>query len=305
MNELIEAGELQAKKLAPLMYLLGQWLTQPSVGMVYGWRGSGKSFFALSVAFALASAGKFLKWRSVAPSRVLYVDGELGERVLRDRQELVLEGSETEITGDNLYYATFESTGGIIPNLVEKSGQDKYSSWLSDRHVAIIDNISTCIRPVARQSEVDAWAAVQPWITKERGRGKSILFVHHAGKSGAQRGTSTREDVLDYVIALRQPPNYSIQDGCVFELHFEKARGFFGEEAAPLACRLVKKGNGLNWEWKNLDESRETEILELADQGYSVADIASILKMEPGRVKFSLNKKERRYGSKKVEDEMF
>ena len=37
--------------------------------------------------------------------------------------------------------------------------------------------------------------------------------MHHAGKGGAQRGTSRREDVLDTVIALRQPQDYQSGEG--------------------------------------------------------------------------------------------
>lgn len=54
------------------------------------------------------------------------------------------------------------------------------------------------------------------------------MFIHHAGKSGAQRGTSKREDVLDTVVALKRPGDYVTSQGARFEVHFEKARGIFG-----------------------------------------------------------------------------
>ena len=37
------------------------------------------------------------------------------------------------------------------------------------------------------------------------------MFVHHAGKSGDQRGTSRREDLLDYSIRLAEVG--SLEDG--------------------------------------------------------------------------------------------
>jgi len=37
---------------------------------------------------------------------------------------------------------------------------------------------------------------VQGWLLVLRRRGISVMVIHHAGKSGLQRGTSRREDVL-------------------------------------------------------------------------------------------------------------
>ena len=71
-----------------------------------------------------------------------------------------------------------------------------------------------------------------------------MLFIHHAGKSGEQRGTSRREDVLDTVLALRRSIDYSSADGAQFEVHFEKARGLYGDEVAPIDCRLTQDQQG-------------------------------------------------------------
>ena len=60
------------------------------------------------------------------------------------------------------------------------------------------------------------------------------LSVHHANKNGMQRGTSKREDVLDTVIVLKRPADYTPEHGARFEVHFEKSRGFFG------SCRAVR-----------------------------------------------------------------
>jgi hypothetical protein len=73
------------------------------------------------------------------------------------------------------------------------------------------------------ESASDAWGPMQNWLLKLRRRGVSVLFVHHAGTNGRQRGTSRREDVLDTVIALRRPENYSPDQGGRFEVHFESS----------------------------------------------------------------------------------
>ena len=49
--------------------------------------GIGQGFFALGMAWAVASGGSFLGWRAPRSQRVLHVDGELAE--LRERLALV------------------------------------------------------------------------------------------------------------------------------------------------------------------------------------------------------------------------
>ena len=72
--------------------------------------------------------------------------------------------------------------------------------------------------------------------------GRAVLFVHHAGKGGPQRGTSRKEDVLDSVIALRRPEDYKASEGARFEVHFEKTRGFTGPDAEPFEATLIEGG---------------------------------------------------------------
>lgn len=68
--------------------------------------------------------------------------------------------------------------------------------------------------------------------SSHRRAGRSIVLVHHAGKGGAQRGTSKREDVLDTVIALRRPTDYSADQGARFNSFRESAR--FQRRDGPL-----------------------------------------------------------------------
>jgi len=286
---MIEAGELAKLEFPPVLRMLGPWLTQPSLGMVYGWRGSGKTWFSLAVAYAVAAGGKFLKWCANAPSRVVYVDGEMGRRSLQARQKKILFGADKEIEGETLFYSTFEDFRGVIPNLAEPRNWGIYDDMMRDSHLMILDNIGCTIRPVGKQSEVEAWAMVQQWAIQNRSQGKSILFVHHAGKSGQQLGTSTREQPLDYVIGLKRPPLHEAQDGCTFELYFEKNRDFWGEDAAPLAVQLKPVGEGLGWSFSALKDSRRLDVLRLYDQGFRVNEIAEQLGCNSGLVRVIIN----------------
>jgi len=117
-------------------------------------------------------------------------------------------------------------------NLATQEGQEGIDRVLDGTDLIVLDNLSTLF-PNGSESASDAWGPMQNWLLKLRRRGVSVLFVHHAGTNGRQRGTSRREDVLDTVIALRRPANYSPDQGARFEVHFEKLRHRVGEFAQP------------------------------------------------------------------------
>jgi putative DNA primase/helicase len=98
-----------------------------------------------------------------------------------------------------------------------------------------------------------------------------VLVIHHGGKSGQQRGTSRKEDVLDTVIGLRKPPDYQADQGARFEIHFEKTRGFFGPDAEPFEARKV----GGEWVLSDIKTGDDLATLNtLRQQGLSIRDIA-------------------------------
>ena len=66
-------------------WLVRGWIPQRSVGLVFGAPGSGKSFYALSLALELARGGRWVG-QPLDPATVLYVAAERAE-VLGDRQE--------------------------------------------------------------------------------------------------------------------------------------------------------------------------------------------------------------------------
>ena len=107
-----------------------------------------------------------------------------------------------------------------------------------------------------------------------RRRGITVLLIHHAGKSGDQRGTSAREDIMDTVISLRRPREYSMAEGARFEVHLTKARGILGDDAKPFEANLVTEGNVLQWHIKELEDVELEELKRLLSEGYSVRDCA-------------------------------
>ena len=120
---------------------------------------------------------------------------------------------------------------------------------------------------------------------RQRASGRSVLFIHHSGKGGLQRGTSRREDVLDTVIALRHPGDYTPDQGATFEVHFEKNRGIYGDDTKPFEARLTTDKNGRQeWITKTLEQSTTEKVTNLLVDGVPQKEIADMLGISKGAV---------------------
>jgi hypothetical protein len=83
----LAASEWLSRELPPLDPLIGAWMTTTSRILLSADTGLGKTNICMALA-AHASAGvDFLHWRAYRPARVLYVDGEMSRRLLKDRIE--------------------------------------------------------------------------------------------------------------------------------------------------------------------------------------------------------------------------
>lgn len=156
-----------------------------------------------------------------------------------------------------------------VPDLSTEEGQAALAPHLEGADLIVVDNLSTICRS-GRENESESWGAVQGWALAQRRAGRSVLFIHHAGKGGAQRGTSKREDVLDTVIRLDRPEDYAATDSARFNVTFDKARGFFGADAEGFEARFT---DGV-WTRQPLSDALAARVYAFADEGMSQRDIA-------------------------------
>ncbi len=137
----------------------------------------------------------------------------------------------------------------------------------------MLNNISTLCGNQVGENEAESWTPIQQWVLRLRRRGVSVVLMHHSGKRGAQRGTSRREDVLDTVICLRHPDDYSPEEGLRLEVHIEKGRGIHGDAAEPFEVRMETPDGRAVWTTRRMEEARETRVKALLDLGMSYRDI--------------------------------
>lgn len=270
----VTAAELLAMKLPTRPMVLGPILPAGGLALLYAPRGVGKTFLALSIAWAVASGGRILRWQAPAPRNVLYVDGEMPARTLQERlRRIIGHADPSPEDADRLRFLASDLMELGLPSLASEHGQQLASRAAVGCDLAILDNLSS-LTPGVRENESEDWEPIQRWLLTLRRAGKAVLVVHHAGKSGEQRGTSRREDVLDLVIALRHPQSYRPDEGARFIVHMEKARNIVGPDAERFEARLVEGADGgLQW-IDSAPHDPHRRALELISLGQSVRDIA-------------------------------
>ncbi|WP_342628189.1 AAA family ATPase [Nguyenibacter vanlangensis] len=279
----ITGADFLRKEIPPRALLLDPYLPAEGIAMLYAPRGIGKTWAALSIAYAVASGSSALKGTAPAPRRVLYLDGEMAAADLQERYRKVVIGSGA-ILPDDAYFR-------FLPNGLYRDGLPDPASaegreWIEDlaQHVSMVvfDNISSLFR--SKENDADDWQLSQDMLLSLRRRGISSLLVHHAGKAGQQRGTSRREDVADTVIALRRPDGYEAAEGAKFHWYFEKARGFMGDEAAPFEARLETKGDGVAWQTSPIVKTAKELAIDMLEAGRTPKEVIAATGMSSSSV---------------------
>lgn len=284
-------GDFLRIRFPKVQPILGKWLEKQSLSMIYGPRGGGKTYLALSIAYAISTGIDLFDWKVLYPKRVVYLDGEMAAPALQERLRKMVRSNNVN-PREMLRIVTPDLQKGILPDIATKEGQTMINNAIHpDTDVIIVDNLSSWSK--AGSEDAETWSPIAAWALRLRSEGKSVIFIHHAGKSGAQRGTSRREDHLDTVIALRRPPQSKPSDGAYFELHFEKSRNQTGTDVDPFFAQLVVDDNGnQTWDWGSITfpvDPRKIKAKEMEGQGMSRAAIAKNFGVNPSTITRWLN----------------
>jgi hypothetical protein len=260
------------------------WLDKRAVVMLYGPRGVGKTYVLLELAVCLAMPRTFLKWPVYRQAPVLFVDGEMALVSLQKRLR--------DLAGDHPPPGLHFLPSHLV---YTRSGRDLTLTAPADRlaidamleedaiKILVLDNIS-CLFPGLDESKKSDWEAVNAWFIRLSHRGITTVVGHHAGKNGQQRGTSSREDNIDMVIALTLPPGHQAEDGCHVHLRFEKTRGVKGKAVEALDVRLEDSPHGQVWTQAPLDVRSKERITAMLDDGMPAKLIADELGLSPSYV---------------------
>jgi len=289
MLRVVTLSEFLSIEFPPRENILSPWLPTQGLAMVHGYRGVGKTYFALNTAIAVATGGEFLRWKAPKPYGVLLIDGEMPGNALQERliqivKSLNLDPSTYSEVSSRLKVITPDLQKLGMPDLATRVGQWKVDEHITDEiDLVILDNLSSLVRS-GKENESESWLPVQEWALKLRASGKSVLFIHHSNKQGGQRGTSKREDILDTVISLKRPSKYDPREGAVFEVHYEKTRGIAGKEVEPFEAKLTVQNGKQVWVVSSIQDSTYKKVVVLHKEGLTPKEIVQELGIHKSQV---------------------
>jgi hypothetical protein len=285
--------ELLLMDIPTRQYILSPIIPVQGLAQLFAPRGIGKTFLAQFIAVTVASGGQCLRWNAPKPRKVAYIDGEMPAGTMQERFASLVAGIDvTPPDPSYLNLITPDLQDMPMPDLSTKAGQQMIEPKIKNADLIILDNLSTLCR-TGRENEAESWLCIQDWLLSLRQRQKSVLIIHHAGKSGQQRGTSRREDILDTVISLQRPKDYKTEEGARFEVHLTKGRGIFGEDAQPFEAQITTgEGGCLKWITRSITDVEIEMVRKLLGEGYTVRDIAEetgLSRSKVGRLKKNID----------------
>jgi len=187
-------------------FLIPDVLPHPSVVLIYGAGGDGKSMSAWTLAKHIATGAPFVvrgRHVPVQQGPVLLLNGDQPLIQLKEQLEEVdypMDSNTKLLTDWSLQrYAQFVK-------LMEKV-QPK---------LVVIDSLIGCSGGRAFDENKSDFATPLYWLTKNNGvlfPATTILVIHHANKQGGFRGTSAIRDAVDETWALRKPSNEDVEKG--------------------------------------------------------------------------------------------
>ncbi|WP_284347811.1 AAA family ATPase, partial [Sneathiella chinensis] len=283
-HRLIAANDFRQLKLPERKLLLGPWLAEGSINMVFADRGIGKTFFCLSAAIAVANGGSFLSFEAPAPAPVLYLDGEMQATAMQERFRALSNGYDTKAPL-HIYTPDIQDQDSGTPDIGLDTGRQAIDQLIAlvDPRVVFIDNISTFVR-TGNENEGDSWAPVQEWAVQLRKRGIAIVFVHHANKEGKQRGSHKKEDVMDIVIQLKRPDDYLAgEDATRMLVRYTKARHLEAKDTRDMEATLRNEDGTLVWTYEAGDPTY-VRCVELLKENIPYGEIADTLNVSKSSI---------------------
>jgi hypothetical protein len=288
-DALITAEDFISKNIPPKNVILKPWLTEQSINNISGWRGTGKTWFAGSVADAVTKGESFGPWATPMPVPVCYLDGELPSADVQERFRIVGSLSNARRKAPLYIYSDSyaNSLGLQRANLSDQEWRETFQEFLLKQGVKILvlDNISSLAPGIDENLKKD-WDPINQWFSGLRFSGISTIPIFHVGKKGDQRGTSAHEDNVDTSMILSSPPGYSPEQGVRFVLKFKKTRVRNADlhMVSDYEFSFSEVNGRPKWIWKPVKGRTQIDILKLIDAGMKQSEIAKKLRIDKSYV---------------------
>ena len=253
--------EFRAREIPRPRRLLRPWLAQSSLNMIYGPRGVGKTQFASIIGIALTRIDQTnIEIGTMVPrqrAKTFYLDGEMPAGAMQKRIDRICLPLPPEDPEHPLIILSAQDLAQQHKrqiSLAREEDRNAIYGLVKDEGIelVVLDNIAA-LSPGLNENDKNEWDPVNQWLLSLRHAGVAVIAVHHAGKSGQQRGTSGREDAMDTIINVSYPADYDKgKDYAYMQILFEKSRLLQpGDNKAPMTLRIIEHPDvdgGLTWE---------------------------------------------------------
>ena len=287
-DAILEDNEFQKLKLPEKEKLLDPWLTLNMIALMVGWRGVGKTWFAMGLLDAVTRGIAFGPWETVKSVPCLYHEAEMPAQDVQDRFKS-LNPDSGRVNPLYIYSDAYANLLGLTrSNLLDETWRNTVKQILITKDIKlwVLDNLASTTPGIDENAKKD-WDPINEWLLELRFHGISTILLHHTNKAGQQRGTSAREDNIDISIMLKQPHNYLPEEGARFLVKFEKSRVPTADlpQIADTQFHLSQDERGhLVWTFGNFKKETSKEVLVQLDEGMKSNEVADILGISKGRV---------------------
>jgi hypothetical protein len=282
-SQAVPLGKILSLSLSPLPMLLGEMLTEKSIGMIAGPRGGGKSLLAMLIAYAVSGEKLLEPWGSGCGAITCYLDGEMRIRSFQERLALLharnKDSTSIAKVEQQLHVVSRDYCSNPIGSIDTEEGQQRIDEMIpSETRLIIVDNLSAWTG--GGREDSNSWAVIKTWLIEKRLRGQAVLLIHHTGKNGQQRGSSAHEDLLDYSILLSPLPPSNDREDTRFLVEHKKLRDHIPSLKQSFEYAIWTENDALHFschpQLENTSELMQ-EIVNKHLQGMNQVDIAAAI----------------------------
>jgi len=289
----ITLGDLLDLELPERRVLLSPWLRTGESAMVWAPTGIGKSWFALSVALAVAGGGEVLGWKASAPARVLYIDGEMNAAEVQDRMRLLMmgavEGLDPAAARRNLVIQCRQQQELTVAfwDMLNSVDHDALIAELTRRRfdLVLFDNFTTLSDSLADENSAGAMKPALTLLLRLKAAQIGTVLVHHANKAGDNyRGSTAIAATFEVILGLRgtDDPREDRRNSAGFIIEPDKYRARRDDTMGKRKVFLV----GDRWETDGLEDVQAERVVAAVRQRLytSQAEVAEAIGLSPATV---------------------
>jgi hypothetical protein len=189
------------RELPPPDFIMGSWLTTTTRCLLTAATGLGKTNFGMVLAMRVAAGMGFLHWEGRRKARVLYIDGEMSRRLLRQR--LLDEEKRTGTSPETFFAISHEDIPQFKPlNTPEgRAWLIAFIKKIGGVDLIIFDSIM-CLT-VGNPKDPEPWQQTLPLALALTKAAIGQLWIHHTGHDETRSyGDKAKEWQMDTTIHL-------------------------------------------------------------------------------------------------------